>query len=60
MSIIWNLGEEEVSACPTGLCRRGGKAWGLSKPSLEEDQDEEEDEKKEDADDEYEMEGKRR
>ena len=52
MSIFWNLGEEEVSACPTGLCRRGGRAWRLSKPLEEEEQDEEEDEKKEDADDE--------
>ena len=38
LSLFWNLGEEEArpvcrhpSACPTGPCRRGGRAW---RPSI--------------------------
>ena len=41
--------EEEASACPTGPCRRGERAWRLSKPSK---QEEDEEEKKKDDDDE--------
>ena len=46
------------SACPTGPCRRGGRAWRPSK-LLKEEEKEEDEEKKEDDEDEKKMEEKR-
>ena len=46
-----NLREVEASACPTGPCRREGRAWRLSNLLKEEEQEQDEEEKKEDDDD---------
>ena len=42
LSMFWNLGEEEASACHTGPCWRGGRAWRLSNLLKEEEQEEDE------------------
>ena len=43
-------GEEEASACHTGPCRRGGRAWRFPNILIKEEQEGDEEEKKEDDD----------
>ena len=67
MSLFRNLGEDKArplfihpSACPTGPCRRGGRAWRLSNLLKEEEKEEEKEENTEGDDDKKWMEGKKR